>query len=129
MASVMFRVTGERTIVAIRPLCKVVLMVDIFIEFHAPAPPCCHIRTSIASYRAEATFFKTFAGSKVLSGIAPHAFWVHVDDRLGEEKEETGIAAVGGCGGGGGRLKDEEEVVKALRESCFMMITGGWVVG
>lgn len=80
-------------------------------------------RTSIASYRAEATFFKTVAGSAALDAIVPHAFWVHVDDRLGGG-EETGTAAAAGTGG----TEADATIVEALRESCFMMITGGWVL-
>lgn len=76
-------------------------------------------RTSIASYRAEATFFKTVASSAALDAIVPHAFWVHVDDRLGEG-QEAGIAAAGNGG-----TEADAAVVEALRESCFMMITGG----
>ncbi|CAM9381912.1 unnamed protein product, partial [Ectocarpus sp. 12 AP-2014] len=75
-------------------------------------------RTSIASYRAEATFFKTVAGSAALDAIVPHAFWVHVDERLGGE-EETGTAAAVGTGG----TEADATIVEALRESCFMMIT------
>lgn len=82
-----------------------------------------HHRTSIASYRAEATFFKTVAlsASKALGAIVPHAFWVHVDDRLGEGEG----GAMGGDDGGAAAV-DEAEVIKGLQESCFMMITGGW---
>ncbi|CAM9929534.1 unnamed protein product, partial [Scytosiphon promiscuus] len=59
-------------------------------------------RTSIASYRAESTFFKTVAaGSHAahLDGIVPHAFWVHVDDRLGDGP--TGGAVGSGASGVG----------------------------
>ncbi|CBN80175.1 hypothetical protein Esi_0116_0050 [Ectocarpus siliculosus] len=77
-------------------------------------------RTSIASYRAEATFFKTVAGSAALDAIVPHAFWVYVDDRLGGG-EETGTAA---AAAGTGDTEADAAVVEALRESCFMMITG-----
>lgn len=92
-------------------------------------------RTSIASYRAEATFFKTVAASKALGDIVPHAFWVHVDDRLGGEGARGGdgdasAASAPRVGGAGdGAPQDEEEAIKALRESCFMMITGGCGLG
>lgn len=82
-------------------------------------------RTSISSYRAETCFFKTLAGTDALRGIAPHAFWVHVDDRLGypsdgpsaqpspqhEEKE-------------GGSGVADQAAIDELRKSSFMMITG-----
>lgn len=112
-------------------------------------------RTSIASYRAEATFFKTLAKSVALNGIAPHAFWVHVDDRLGDGPSfhhdprpsngspftvDAEVFTAAGVNGGreqqggrrveGGAKKEKEEeeevLVTSLRESCFMMITGGW---
>eukprot|EP00752_Nemacystus_decipiens_P017867 g16019.t1 len=89
-------------------------------------------RTSIASYRAEATFFKTMASSAshsaALGAIIPLAFWVHVDDRLGDGGRGATGGATADCGGPG--ADDEEGVIKGLQESCFMMITedlgAGW---
>lgn len=78
----------------------------------------------------------------------PRVHWVHVDDRLGYHQSEqphltpptktphqegeyfnAAEKAVGsgeGLDGANGN-NGEEEVVKALRESCFMMITGAWM--
>lgn len=107
-----------------------------------PSVPPRSTRTSIASYRAEATFFKTLADSETLDGIAPRAFWVHVDDRLGYgqvDRLSTSISVphhpprngyglrTGGAKSAEVQKEEEEEgAVEMLRESCFMMITGRW---
>lgn len=64
------------------------------------------------------------AGSNALGAIVPDAFWVHVDDRLGEQGATGGVDG-GGDADGKQQQQDEEEVMKGLQESCFMMITGG----
>lgn len=93
-----------------------------------------HLRSSISSYRAEAAFLKTLAGSESLKTIVPRCYWVHVDDRRGVESG----AACDSQAGPGARDEDppagqatgeadavaEGAIIDALRESSFMMITG-----
>lgn len=101
------------------------------------------IRTNIASYRAEATFFKTLAGYRELHGLAPRAFWVHIDDRLGHGPAWTqpvpmvlpprpssypgtanGTTGEEEEGEEGGKDLEDAMNVFALRKSSFMMIMG-----
>ena len=114
-----------------------------FMHVGASHPPLANAstkrRTSVASYRAEATFFQTLADSDALGAIAPRVLWVHVDDRRygclqsngsgvpsGGGEAEPGVEGGGGFEGREGRGSGEEEEIEALRESSFMMITGGW---
>ena len=108
--------------------------------------PCAvRARTSIASYRAEATFFKTLAGCRALRDIAPRAFWVHVNDRLGCGPSATpplfqlpllppppSEGAPGATENGGMMFGESKKVAaadaiepSALRESSFIIVMGG----
>lgn len=82
-------------------------------------------RTSISSYRAETCFFKTLASTNPLRGIAPHAFWVHVDDRLGYPGDQRAVQSLSQHEKTeGGDAVAEQAAIDELRKSSFMLITG-----
>ncbi|CAN0137807.1 unnamed protein product, partial [Discosporangium mesarthrocarpum] len=95
-------------------------------------------RVSVASYRAEASFFKHMASNEAVRGLAPRCFWVHSDHRLGictrrtegtsgsdgspesgngKRHEPQSVADMKSVGGG------EDQELEALRGSSFMLIT------
>lgn len=113
---------------------------------HRPNVSSICARSSVSSYRAEASFFKALAGSPSLSGVAPRCFWVHIDDRRdGAKRLATGAGSVSGCApsrkfgedmgakqgeeaesspAAQGTAKGEGEEMGALRASSFMIVTG-----
>lgn len=87
----------------------------------APSSTPSRRRTSIASYRAEASFYQSLAASATLRDMAPRCYWVHADDRLSSSLPNRPSSA----NDASPTTKEAEDAaIRALRESCFMMITG-----
>ncbi|CAM9524010.1 unnamed protein product [Choristocarpus tenellus] len=85
-----------------------------------PPRPLHKWRMSIASYRAETSFFQNLSDNDALGNLAPRCFWVHCDDRLHANMPIRNVD----LGQVGGKEEEEERKIDALRESSFMLITG-----